>query len=231
MRLRDDWETALWNTSPRSRVLGYKANKETDPWNGLPATIPTLKLFYTLSEAWQRFYFELCWLANHRALTMDEMLFAYRHLTKDSGGWRDRHTWNNVKDPEKVFTDYVLEMNMPPAVNYGDAAQQDLLSSGNIVKVIGEGRVSGESAWKIETLDPSLPPPPIDEIWGKWWLVGWCTVSGYNWDTGAKARLKFPFFNGYGAPLMVLGRGGSNVVAKSWCEPIMNGTEYNLYTV
>jgi hypothetical protein len=167
---------------------------------------------------------------------MDVMLQGYRRTTRDSGGWRDRHTWNNVKDvldPDdptwlpKIFTDYVLGLNVPPDFTRGDAAQKDLLSSGNIVKIIGQTA----SHYMIETLDPFLPPPSVDEVWGKWWLVGWATLSAYNFDTNTRARLKWPFFDGYGCPLMSLSRDGINRVERFWCKPVENGAVINLYTV
>lgn len=236
MLLADDWDTERWGSMPRSRSLGYKTDP---PWNALPATIPTLKLFYTLNREWQLFYFEMMKRATFGTMSDAALLAAYKSTTRDAGGWRDRHTWNNViddrqkipLDEQKIYTDYVLGYNIPPAHTWGDAAQQDLLSSGNIVKVVSEATLGGTAAWVIETLNPFLPPPPVDEVWGKWWLVGWATLSAYNWDTGQKARLKWPFFNGYGCPLMFLGRDGRNRVPKYWCKPVQPGQTINLYTV
>ena len=45
-----------------------------------------------------------------------------------------------------------------------------------------------------------------------------------------RARLRWPFFGGYGCPLMSLGRDGVNRVPKYWCKPIANGATFNLYT-
>ena len=156
---------------------------------------------------------------------------------------------NDPANTPHLYTDYVLGYNLPPDPTYGDAAQQDLLSSGNIVKVISASAGNaalrlasrllpsvfeldaGEPTYTIETLDPFLPPPHIDDVWGKWWLVGWATLSAYDWDRNVKARLKWPFFDGYGCPLMVLGKGGTNRVPQYWCAPVANGTELPLYTV
>lgn len=220
MRLVDDWETALWNFRPRSLDKNYKKDP---PLNALPATVPTRKLFYALNREWQFFYFELMRRATFGTMTDAELLDAYIPTTRDAGGWRDRHTWNNVKDPPKVYADYVLGLNLDSP--YGDAAQQDLLSSANIVKVIGELN----NDYIIETLDPFQPPPSVDDVWGKWWLVGFITLSAYDFDTEEKARLKQPFFNGYGCPLMSLGKGGQNRVPKFWCKPVEGGQTLDLY--
>lgn len=220
MVLVDDWDTALWNFKPRSL---YKNYKKDPPWNALPATVPTEKLFFALSEEWQWFYFDLIRRATFETMSNAALKDAYQKTVRDAGGWRDRHTWNNVDDPPKVYTDHVLGLNL--FSRYGNAAQQDLLSSGNIVKVIGEEK----GRWLIETLDPFQSPPSVDEVWGKWWLVGFMTLSGYNWETKERARLKWPFFNGYGGPHMNLGRGGTNLLEKYWTRPIANGAEFSLY--
>lgn len=256
MLLADDWDTAQWDHKARSHFKGYKSDP---PWNGLPATVQTQKSFYALNEQWQRFYFELCRLANGYSVPMEDMLNSYRNLTRDSGGWRDQHTWDHWRnerdkvphDKQKIFTDYVLGLNLPPAHNEGDAEQQDLLSSGNIVKVLGEINNDyiietlnyvlydephpGASPVRVNSNDTKylLDPPAVDDVWGKWWLVGWATVSGYRWATddlpAEKRRMKWPRFGGYGCPLMFLGRDGKNRVAKYWCKPIANGAEFSPY--
>ena len=224
MLLVDDWDTEQWDRMPRSKQKNYKKDP---PWNALPATIPTTKTFWTLNEEWQWFHFDLMRRATFGTMTYAELLSAYQSTTRDAGGWRDRHTWNNVKDPAKVYTDYVLGLNIPPEHTEGDAEQQDLLSSGNIVKVLG---TAANGKYIIETLDILRPPPSVDKVWGKWWLVGFLTLSAYDWDRDVRARIKWPFFNGYGCPHMTIGKDGVNYMERAWCRPIENGATYNLYT-
>ena len=255
MQLLDDWDTAQWGYKPRSQAKNYKSDPD---WNALPATVQTLKLFYPLNKQWQLFNYDLIRRANGYSLPADMMLEGYRKSFRDSGGWRDQHTYENWREDkanvprnkQHIYTDHVLGLNVPDEYTMGDAMQQDLLSSGNIVKVIGEGQLLGKPAWVIETLNHTmydvptagaspvningrtkylLDPPTIDDVWGKWWLVGFATSSGYNWTTGAKARLPWAYFGGYGMPLITLGKGGVNRVQKTWCKPIANGAQFSLY--
>lgn len=223
--LVEDYKTGpeKWDGRPRSVYKNY------DPANfsPLPATIPTQKLFYSLSEAWQITLKELMRLGCRGVLSDDELLAAWRKTTRDAAGQFDRHTWNNVKDPAKVYTDYVQRLNVPPSFTEGDMAQQDLLFSRNIIKVIGEDA----RYLYYETLDVSIQPPDPEEIFGKWWLVGWLTQSTTR-PIGDRewAHTRWPYFQGYGCPYLVLGRAGINKVEKYWCRDIEPGAEYSPYS-
>ena len=225
MFLVEDYKTGpeKWDGKPRSLYLNYKKDP---PYNGLPATIPMQKLFYALNEEWQQFLFALYYRACFNSLSLEDMMRGWRNTTRDAGGQFDRHTWNNVKDPEKVYTDYVQGLNLDSP--YGDMEQQDLLFERNIVKVLGEDT---KGNYIIETLDPLKPPPFVDDVWGKWWLVGWLTIST-SFEIGEKewVVLKWPWLRQFGTPYLVLGRGGTNKVPKYWCKPIENGAEYSPYS-
>ena len=233
VQLVDDWDTEEWGYMPRSKAKNYKIDP---PWNGLPATVQTSKLFHKLRREWQLRYLELIRRSNAESVPLEVVLSDYENLTRDSGGWRDQHTWNNWRnerdnippDEQKVYTDWVLNKNIPPAWTYGDAMQQDLLSSGNIIRVIREDAAASGYVY-YETLNTKLPPPDPDKAFGDWALVGWCTVSAYNFDTGEKHRFKWSRFGGYGCPLMHLGRDGINRVEKFWTRPVEPGQVLDLY--
>lgn len=239
-------------------VEDYKTGDNTD-WGGLPrslrkgdggplpATVPVDGLFYPLNEQWQRFHYELCREACFGVLSEEQMLFAYRRTFRDAGGWRDRHTYNDVKnDPPHLHTDYILGLNLPPSLTYGDAAQKGLLNSRNIIHVIREDarwiyyETLNHTMYDVPTVGASpvsvnggtkylIDPPSVEEVWGKWWLVGWMSQStSVSIGDREWAHTRWPYFGGYGAPYLVLGRGGVNKVEKYWCVDIKPG-EFSPY--
>lgn len=245
-----------WIDKPRSIVKNYKdANQPL--YNPLPATVQTQRIFYPLNEPWQRFLHAAMKRGSFNTMSEADYLLAWRKTTRDSGGQFDGHTWDTIDkrtDPAdlKIFTDYIQGLNLPPAHTYGDMMQQDLLFSRNIIRVTREE--AGANGWVYyETLnhtmyDSPMPgtspvrvggrtkylvdPPDLGAVWGNKWLIGWLTqsttfelVKNTEWS-----HTRWPFFNGYGCPYLVLGRNGENRVRKYWTRPIPPGAEYSFYT-
>ena len=248
MRLVDDKDTAKWGYVARSRAIGYKSDPD---WNGLPATIPMQKRFHVLNEPWQLRYIELYHEVCFKSLPQADVIEAWRHTMKDSGGLCDQHTFDWVAKrglPAKLFTCHIQKLNL--GSEYGDMQQQDLVFSGNIVKVIGEGAGSaalrifarllprahelsgltgGEPYYTIETLNTKLPTPSVSELMEKPWLWGMLTSSGYNWETGESRRMQWPWMKNFGVPYLVLGVDGSNRIPKFWCKEVKNNEIVQLY--
>ena len=230
MQLKHDFETADWNFKPRAYTLG---TSKLNPYGSYPDTVPLDGLkptdFYPLNEQYQKFWFSMMDRASNYNIPNYELIKRWATITSDGRALNDKHSYNWVKDGEpKLFTDYIQGLNYNS--QYGDMQQKSLSMGGNIIKVIG----SMNDYFIIETIDiTNSTHPSLGDIWAKHWLVHWGTQSsiqryGNIWKITDWSWLNWNDVS-YGVPFMLIGINGQNLVKRSWCKPIQNGSTYSPY--
>ena len=128
----------------------------------------------------------------------------------------DHRSFTDTQAPENNRADYVTERNLtrPPY------SWKCLTTSGNIVKILG---VWGEH-YVIEALDLLKPPPPVEEVHDKPWLIHWATEQGLTevglrrWTVARYPQIKVACReNGMeesGTPFPLASMGGTNLIKK-----------------
>lgn len=142
--------------------------------------------------------------------TDGSLLWAYSNLIADHRSFTD------TQAPENGRADYVTGRN----VNSKPYSWKCLVTTGNIVKILGTW---GEH-YVIEALDLLKPPPPVEQVHDKPWLIHWATEQGLNqigsrWTVARYPQVKVACReNGMeesGTPFPVASMGGTNLIKKS----------------
>ena len=236
-------------------VIGYPRQRDWGIKYPIPAMMNDVRLMYLsrsydyvrLERAWQ-FWFRNLWSwsvwhaapmgqwegqyknASNPTMTFDRytagsLLWYYAEMIQDARSHTD------ADSVEGGFADYVTERN----VNAKPYSWLCKTTTGNILKVIGnEGMF-----WRVEALDLATPPPALDTILNKPWLLHWATeqsmslrpngtyvVDGYPQAEAVAKLLGMPRT---GTPIPNVSLGGSYLIEKSVCKPLVNGASYTPY--
>lgn len=186
------------------------------PWSKIPTpeTVPVEAQgqFVPLTPEWQDFWFHLLERASGGTLNHAELLEAWASLTLNRRALTDRHSLENG------FADYILQKNL----NAPPMSIKCLGMGGNIVRSVG--------GYNVKTLNGSMPPPRIDDVWGDQTLIHWCTELTYNrlpnrtWQVG-----RFPQLNGRGVPYPFVSMTGIVRVNGNSVKRMKNGAVYSPY--
>lgn len=218
-RTLHDFEAKHWDYKPRSITLNYKSDP---PSNALPETVPlewnkswgTRTDFFPLNEAWQNWLcFDLMGHA-HPSYSRDELKALWKAVTGPSVAFTDRHS---IKDG---FCDYVNGIN----IGGKPIAWKNITTGGNLLLM--RQKVSG--AVVFEALDIAKPPPPIESVWGKPWLVHWATEETTLALENNRWRVS-PFPQAPGVPIPLLARGGLGSISDFRVVLMKNGTQFSPY--
>jgi hypothetical protein len=223
-----DFENPHWNYLPRSHYVN-KNYRKFPPANALPETVQFKKdEFFPLSESFQLLYFELFKHAADGYMSDAELLTAWREFAKDHIALFDNNAWDNGN------IDYNLGENLGDEKGEGVIRQKALGFGGGIVKQV----MDMGTEVVIEAIDPTTTVPDIEDIWGKWHLVGWATqetMTELAWDAREKPTMwrvsPFPHIRqgGWksGTPYLLLGKDGLQTIEKNRLKPITNGETYS----
>lgn len=133
---------------------------------GMPSVLSMyLNKYSELTEAWQWFWFRQMVHAYTRYVHWDEKKLSSTELGILKAKWRSltktSEAFTNFKGTDR-YKDYVT----PNKLTTGNPGQEPLACTGNVVKILTdqEIRFAGQNWIAVETLDGSLPPPPIDLV-------------------------------------------------------------------
>lgn len=196
-----DWERPDWGGKPRT-------NSEC------PQTIPMWDKpdFFTLSEAWQRLWFNLIAYFAYGAMTDDQLFTAWADITTERKALTDNHG----------LAHFYADLIMRIFVNNDPIMQKGLIFGGTMVKMKGlTGNV-------IEALDPSQEAPSLEWLLQHPWLWGWTTVIQSDYVSSKWPNLKR--FTDNGVPYLILGYSGRNRVLSEDLIALKNNQVYSPYT-
>jgi hypothetical protein len=142
--------------------------------------------------------------------TEGSLLWAYSNLIADHRSFTD------TQAPENNRADYVTGRN----VTQKPYSWKCLVTTGNIVRILG----LWNEYYIIEALDLLKPPPPVEEVHNKSWLIHWATEQGLTkigsrWTVARYPQIKVACrVNGMeesGTPFPLASMGGTNLIKKS----------------
>lgn len=209
-----DFQTEEWSYKSRVIKLNFKKG-------ALPETIPLTSHpeFTPLNEAWQAFMFECLNRATKGTFTYNQLLAAWQSLIADGRSHFDDHA------PENGFIDYITPRNLGSPK--GPIAIKCLGMGGNLYKLAQPGFYG--TRYLIETLDGTAPPPPIDEVWGKQWLIQWATESGPQNADGVWVCGRFPQLKPFGTPIPLISAGVDVYISRDRVQRMDGGAVYSPY--
>jgi len=248
VRIRRDWQTIHWMVEGRggvyygaprgAKIYQLKMNYATGLYEGMPAKnpyaifpdavpMPGMKPddFAPLTEERQWFWFNLMSRITDDTWGFPELALAWLDITRDGRAMTDDRSWSNEEsrntDLTKMYREYITGKNL--TTNSKDMAIKSLHMGGNLGKVLREEA----SYYIIEAIDfsPGVPPPPVDEVFDKPWLVGRLTQTGVN----PVRALNWSQLDPFGVPFPVVGFNGENKLPQSWADPVANNTVLSWY--
>ncbi len=186
------------------RVFGTK--------KGLPETEKCLiNGFESMNENWQKFWFELLMRFDNNTLSEKTLKNRWATLTHGAKAFTNKHGSNTHKD-------YINGLNM----DQEDMAQENVTTCGNVVLAAGEPVSKVKQMYlPVHCIDRNFPPPPIDQVINKPWLVHRATVClpflvdstpQPNAPNGRFIVNPFPDLDGRDVPVPFITKGGINYI-------------------
>ncbi|NIV67340.1 hypothetical protein GWN43_00550 [Candidatus Bathyarchaeota archaeon] len=163
--------------------------------------------------------FECLKRASKNTMTHDQLIQAWISLVMDGRSHFDDHA------PENGYIDYITGRNL--GSSKGPIAIKTLGMGGNLYKLAQSGFYG--TRYLIETLDGTKPPPPIDEVWGKQWLIQWATESGPQNAEGVWICGRFPQLKPFGTPIPLISSGVPVYISRDRVQRMEAGMVYSPY--
>jgi hypothetical protein len=189
-RVLHDWELAEFDYKPRQMVAGYKKIPVPSTrmmWGRNPAD-GRIYDFIPFPKEWQFWLWDLLkYTLDNRApvgkieyfynegepdIPVAPHPYAFAKCTEGSLTWayvnliQDHRSFTDTQAPENGRADYVTGRNLSAKPH----SWKCLTTTGNIVKIIGSDGIY----YKIEALDVTKPPPPVESVMGTH-LIHWAT--------------------------------------------------------
>lgn len=167
--------------------------------------------FITVSDAWAFRWVEMIHWASDYTITFDEAKQVWRKLISNHVAFTD----NNA--PENGYRDPVTNEN-PNAENFrwGNCA-----CTGNLIKK--------DLSNRIEALDFSKPPPPLDVIISQWWKWHWATEIRRDLVVSAFPHIESVCGFPCGVPVPLPSISGYLYINPEYIDRVGNGTLYDVY--
>lgn len=179
----------------------------------LPSIVRFIGLpdFITVSDEWALIWVQMIQWASDYTVTWEESKQIWRSLIKNRTGFTD----NNA--PENGYRDPVMNEN-PTAENiaWGNCA-----CTGNLLKKDLSGR--------IEALDFSKPPPPLDQLIAEWWKWNWATEIRKDFVLSSFPHIEVICGFPCGVPVPLPSMTGKLYINPEYIERVDSGKIYNIY--
>jgi hypothetical protein len=257
-----EWFDSDGRACPRSVTRRYLPSQPPEK-RSLPSTMQEwiatpIGEFFPLTKEWQKFWLDMIdratgYTLNKRNISLSELnendlLYWWAYATQHSLAMTDNHSALNdgkvIPISEGGFADYNLKVNLylDDGTPNKPIAKKSLGMTGNLYKQIG----NAQSYIAVETLNAGyldstgkklivLPPPSLDSVWDKPWLIHWAVESTMiKLSNGSYVQSKFPP-KPYGLPYPHMGIGTKDsLYGVNWVKPnrlarIQNGTVFSPY--
>lgn len=196
--------------------------------NGQPYGLPETEKCYIaqweeMTEPWQWFWFDLLKRACPSTWTDAQVKSAWANLTHGARAFTNKHGWNDG------YQDYINHVN--PGVE--GMKQENVTTCGNVVLAAGEPITKGgKLVLPIVTLDRLKPPPAIEDVADKPWLIHTATICRPEHvditpipdaPNGTFSVIQFPQAGGNDVPVPLVTTGGLNYIVMRRLRKLADG--------